>query len=188
MTKRINCFLRHGFAILLDWKLSRMMRRSVAILALLAVVALQVTSAEEVVPSVKKNKALPSLNRTDYVPCDATTYCLDGQQCCRASWGGYGCCPHKTEECRYPNDFCYDDPKSPPSRNSATPDSRSKMVPPLKYVFCNDGSYCLSGETCCKDTYGGYDCCPLTYAVCCSGGLFCCPHGYYCAGGALCRK
>ena len=35
-------------------------------------------------------------------------------------------------------------------------------------------------STCCKIASGGYDCCPLSDAVCCPSGLYCCPSGSSC--------
>ena len=175
------------------------MRYIVAILALLTVVALQVTSAEEerAVPMVKKNKAMPFLNKTLYVWCDSTHYCFSGEKCCLLSTGVYGCCPHSSDQCCYPNDFCCDTgyycgftvcypwPYSPLSKKNSTtraPGSapNSKMVQAPEIVTCPDGSYCLSGETCCPSINRGYDCCPLSRANCCSDDLYCCPYGYRC--------
>ena len=51
-------------------------------------------------------------------------------------------------------------------------------------VECPDGvTECPSGNTCCKLSSGGYGCCPLPNAVCCSDHVHCCPNGYSCAGG-----
>ncbi|KAM8837447.1 granulin b isoform 1-T2 [Spinachia spinachia] len=39
---------------------------------------------------------------------------------------------------------------------------------------CPDGGICRYQNTCCKNTVGGYGCCPLPYAECCSDHLHCC--------------
>ena len=47
-------------------------------------------------------------------------------------------------------------------------------------IVCPGGSECLDYETCCPVTGGGYGCCPLPQAVCCSDLEHCCPCGYRC--------
>ena len=67
----------------------------------------------------------------------------------------------------------------------------SKKVSALKApsVKCPDGqSECPSGNTCCKLSSGGYGCCPLPQAVCCSDGVHCCPNGYSCAESGICWR
>ena len=53
----------------------------------------------------------------------------------------------------------------------------------LQSVECSDGSACPDGSTCCELASGGYGCCPLPNAVCCSDGVHCCPNGYTCSDG-----
>ena len=53
-------------------------------------------------------------------------------------------------------------------------------------VVCPDGeSQCPAGNTCCKLSSGGYGCCPLPDAVCCSDEIHCCPSGYTCSEGII---
>ncbi|XP_054622865.1 granulin b [Dunckerocampus dactyliophorus] len=47
-------------------------------------------------------------------------------------------------------------------------------------LVCPDGGVCEDKSTCCKSTVGGYGCCPLPHAVCCSDGLHCCFEGTVC--------
>merc|ERR1719206_601253 len=50
-----------------------------------------------------------------------------------------------------------------------------------KTVICPDQeSYCPDGSTCCMLPGGGYGCCPMPRAVCCSDHLHCCPHDSTC--------
>ena len=58
--------------------------------------------------------------------------------------------------------------------------SRLSSVPKENNVICPDGSQCPDDNTCCKLSSGGYGCCPLPNAVCCSDGIHCCPSGYTC--------
>jgi len=42
---------------------------------------------------------------------------------------------------------------------------------------------CQGGQTCCNSAKGGFACCPLEHATCCSDGLHCCPMGEGCVNG-----
>ena len=57
-------------------------------------------------------------------------------------------------------------------------------------VNCGDGEmYCMDGQTCCLSDSGGFGCCPVPNAICCSNGVHCCPQGYICDyGSGGCRK
>ncbi|KAF7665096.1 hypothetical protein LDENG_00155320 [Lucifuga dentata] len=47
-------------------------------------------------------------------------------------------------------------------------------------LICPDGGMCVEKNTCCKNTAGGYGCCPLPNAECCSDHLHCCYEGTLC--------
>ncbi|XP_029383919.1 multiple epidermal growth factor-like domains protein 6 isoform X5 [Echeneis naucrates] len=47
-------------------------------------------------------------------------------------------------------------------------------------LVCPDGGMCEDNNTCCKNTAGGYGCCPLPHAECCSDHLHCCYEGTLC--------
>ncbi|XP_028286498.1 granulin b isoform X2 [Parambassis ranga] len=47
-------------------------------------------------------------------------------------------------------------------------------------LVCPDGGMCEDKNTCCKNTAGGYGCCPLPHAECCSDHLHCCYEGTVC--------
>ncbi|XP_047465155.1 granulin b [Mugil cephalus] len=47
-------------------------------------------------------------------------------------------------------------------------------------LVCPDGGVCEDKNTCCKNTEGGYGCCPLPNAECCSDHLHCCFEGTLC--------
>ncbi|XP_031660746.1 progranulin isoform X1 [Oncorhynchus kisutch] len=47
-------------------------------------------------------------------------------------------------------------------------------------LICPDGGMCNDGNTCCKTPSGGYGCCPLPNAECCSDHLHCCYEGTVC--------
>ncbi|XP_051969744.1 granulin b [Xyrauchen texanus] len=47
-------------------------------------------------------------------------------------------------------------------------------------LICPDGGMCEDGNTCCQTPSGGYGCCPLPNAECCSDHLHCCYEGTLC--------
>lgn len=47
-------------------------------------------------------------------------------------------------------------------------------------LVCPDGGMCEERNTCCKNAVGGYSCCPLPHAECCSDHLHCCYEGTLC--------
>ncbi|XP_068161301.1 granulin b [Antennarius striatus] len=47
-------------------------------------------------------------------------------------------------------------------------------------LVCPDGGMCEDRSTCCRNTVGGYGCCPLQHAECCSDHLHCCYEGTVC--------
>ncbi|XP_029953604.1 granulin b [Salarias fasciatus] len=47
-------------------------------------------------------------------------------------------------------------------------------------LVCPDGGMCEDRDTCCRNTQGGYGCCPLPHAECCSDHLHCCYQGTVC--------
>lgn len=47
-------------------------------------------------------------------------------------------------------------------------------------LVCPDGGMCEDKNTCCKNIVGGYGCCPLPHAECCSDHLHCCYEGTVC--------
>ncbi|XP_062847915.1 granulin b [Trichomycterus rosablanca] len=47
-------------------------------------------------------------------------------------------------------------------------------------LLCPDGGMCDDGNTCCQTPSGGYGCCPLPNAECCSDHLHCCYEGTLC--------
>ncbi|XP_059381087.1 progranulin-like [Carassius carassius] len=47
-------------------------------------------------------------------------------------------------------------------------------------LICPDGGMCEDGNTCCQMPSGGYGCCPLPNAECCSDHLHCCYQGTLC--------
>eukprot|EP00946_MAST-07B_sp_MAST-7B-sp1_P000639 g639.t1 len=42
-------------------------------------------------------------------------------------------------------------------------------------IDCGGGASCPSGNTCCRNGSGGFSCCPVVDATCCSDYVHCCP-------------
>ncbi|XP_060727012.1 granulin b isoform X1 [Tachysurus vachellii] len=54
------------------------------------------------------------------------------------------------------------------------------MLSVCSALICPDGGMCDNGNTCCQTSWGGYGCCPLPNAECCSDHLHCCHEGTLC--------
>ncbi|XP_017320488.1 granulin b isoform X1 [Ictalurus punctatus] len=54
------------------------------------------------------------------------------------------------------------------------------MLSVCSALICPDGGMCDEGNTCCWTPSGGYGCCPLPNAECCSDHLHCCQEGTLC--------
>ncbi|XP_071812567.1 uncharacterized protein [Apostichopus japonicus] len=55
------------------------------------------------------------------------------------------------------------------------------VLPVALSLLCPDQeTRCDQNKTCCELESGGYGCCPVPNAVCCSDGEHCCPSGYTC--------
>ena len=137
---------------------------------------------------------IPTSKRTTFVGIvcpDGESECPDGTTCCKLSSGGYGCCPLPQAVCCSdgvhccPNGYTCNVANGTCSRGSSSTAMFEKIVTSKRTTFvgivCPDGeSECPDGTTCCKLSSGGYGCCPLPQAVCCSDGVHCCPNGYTC--------
>ncbi|XP_063693192.1 uncharacterized protein LOC134825040 isoform X3 [Bolinopsis microptera] len=126
--------------------------------------------------------------KTSHIPsksvkCDDGSSCPTGTTCCKLSSGDWGCCP-------YPKAVCCDDGEHCCPQgytcdvSGGTCDrgnTKSELTEPtIEAIKCDDGSICPSGSTCCKEASGGWACCPLPNAVCCTDLVHCCPNGYIC--------
>lgn len=141
-------------------------------------------SADSETPMVKK---IPALREEATVKCDDTATCPDSTTCCRLASGEWGCCPYEDAVC------CPDKVHCCPSGYTCSggsclngQDSMPwfKKMPALKDqsadVTCDLTASCPDKTTCCRLSTGGWGCCPMEKAVCCSDHLHCCPSGYTC--------
>jgi len=120
------------------------------------------------------------------VECPDGSRCPNGATCCR-SGGGYGCCPYPSAIC------CSDGQHCCPQGYTCDPSSGMCNAPaflfrePIKQlrpsgalaptkapVHCSKDFACPENNTCCRTKFGGFACCPLKNATCCSDGAHCC--------------
>jgi len=146
----------------------------------------------------KEARRLNGTTAVNDVKCDSFSSCPDGTTCCRLPGGTWGCCPMANAVCCKDHLHC-----CPSGTKCDTEHGRctskvginvgeeyaakvhltiSKPVQATyKTVICPDQeSYCPDGSTCCMLPGGGYGCCPMPRAVCCSDHLHCCPHDSNC--------
>ena len=122
---------------------------------------------------------------------DGSSYCNDGNTCCKAKDGGYACCPLPEASCCSdhvhccPSGYTCDLSAGGCTRGShfvmMSKKTSAQVIAPAKETSCPQGQdYCNKGETCCPTHGGEYGCCPMEDAVCCLDKEHCCPHGFKC--------
>ena len=148
------------------------------------------------IPAIKK------ITIVDTVMCpDGESQCPGDNTCCKLSSGQWGCCPLPKAVCCSdgehccPNGYtcdvalgtCTKGDKDVTDHLVVQPSKRVSYD--VKTVFCNDGeTECPNGYTCCRDISGGYSCCHLDQAVCCSDKVHCCPMGSTCTSNGTCQE
>ncbi|KAM4622432.1 progranulin isoform 3-T6 [Discoglossus pictus] len=141
-------------------------------------------SGEVSIPWVRKTIALK--REVVNVQCDSTTSCQDGQTCCRLLSGAWGCCPIPEATCCpdhwhcCPKGFSCDSQGSCVLGQISIPWFTKSQAQVTLEVTCDATYSCPAGTTCCQSEAGGWACCPLEQAVCCSDHTHCCPKGYVC--------
>ena len=139
-----------------------------------------------------------TLRRLKSVPCpDGRSECPTGNTCCKLASGEHGCCPQPNAVCCSDGKHCC--PAGYTCDTGAGTCLKGKnlvrallaeLLPvpvpsaisePQKFVCLGQTRYyCDIGQTCCKNTTGVEECCPIAHAVCCVGQNACCPSGYTC--------
>ncbi|XP_048373527.1 progranulin [Sphaerodactylus townsendi] len=151
------------------------------------------TKDHESIPWLEKR---PAIVRSDSssrdVRCDDQVSCPDGDTCCRLASGDWGCCPFPQAECCPDHVHCC--PTGFRCGSAGTCEMNQNIVIPWlekrpavlsvassrRDVRCDDKMQCSDGQTCCRTKAGGWACCPLPQAICCSDHLHCCPSGHTC--------
>ncbi|XP_043440649.1 progranulin isoform X2 [Prionailurus bengalensis] len=100
--------------------------------------------------------------------------CEDRQHCCPA---GYTC-NVKARSCE----------KEADSAHLAARLARGPHVG-VGNVECGARHFCHNNQTCCRDSRGGWACCPYRQGICCADQRHCCPAGFRCgAKGIKCLR
>ena len=146
----------------------------------------------------------PELMKAREIDVISSCECPSYETCCLNSYGNWGCCPefdgvccsdgeHCCPEGYYCGfDQCYKYRLDCDKENGGCVNETVKRIGvvrnDVKNVVCPGGKdLCPDGNTCCTNAVGGYGCCPLPSAVCCSDHAHCCPSGYTCSG-SYCQK
>ncbi|XP_038610544.1 progranulin isoform X3 [Tachyglossus aculeatus] len=133
------------------------------------------------------------------IRCDDKFSCAQGETCCPSQGGGWACC-------QLPNAVCCEDrlhccpwgyscnltaqtcDKEQTGPAAAASAARPLLTGPAALVGdvpCAQGRFCHDNQTCCRDSTGGWACCPYAQGVCCRDQRHCCPPGSRCTKGGL---
>uniref|UniRef100_H3D2S2 Granulin b n=1 Tax=Tetraodon nigroviridis TaxID=99883 RepID=H3D2S2_TETNG len=146
-----------------------------------------VSPSQQLLPMMQKVPASRRAAAPVICP-DGKSSCSEGATCCQLTSGEYGCCPYPQAVC------CSDHMHCCPAGMHCDLEhnmcmSGNMRVPLLEKMAavhneddtkCDDTASCPGDYTCCRTLKGGWACCPLAQAVCCSDHLHCCPRGYRC--------
>ncbi|XP_073539287.1 progranulin isoform X1 [Phyllobates terribilis] len=138
--------------------------------------------------SIPWSDKIPAMKgKSTDVKCDDETACPDETTCCRLESGEWGCCPYEQATCCPSGLTCHEQATCVLGQvSSPWPGKINAHAPEVK---CDKSHSCAQGTTCCHTEGGGWACCPLEEAVCCSDHLHCCPSGYTCdVATASCNK
>ncbi|XP_032704912.1 progranulin isoform X3 [Lontra canadensis] len=165
---------------------------------------------QDTVCDLVQSKCLSKENATDLltklpatavqeVKCDMEVSCPDGYTCCRLQSGAWGCCPFAQAVCCEDRQHCCPAgytcnvrarscEKEADSAHLAARLARGSRVA-VGNVECGAGHFCHDNQTCCRDSQGGWACCPYRQGVCCADQRHCCPAGFRCgAKGTKCLR
>ncbi|EGW08182.1 progranulin isoform X2 [Cricetulus griseus] len=121
--------------------------------------------------------------------CDQHTSCPVGQTCCPSLKGDWACCqlPHAVccedrQHCCPTGYICNVKARTcEKAVNSIQIPVHLTLGPQVGEVECGTGHYCHDGQTCCRNSQGGWACCPYLEGTCCADGHHCCPIGFHCS-------
>ena len=152
-------------------------------------------------PAIIKNDQI-NVKRLKNVECpDQKSECPDYNTCCKLESGKFACCPLINAICCTDGTHCCPlnytcgstgtctkgksttiralltklTPQPPATPPSSISDPQSNFPCPGQTRF-----YCRTGQTCCRNSTEGWECCNSPEAVCCSSLNGCCPRGNTC--------
>ncbi|NIG61045.1 granulins isoform X4 [Pontoporia blainvillei] len=156
---------------------------------------------QDTVCDLIQSKCLSKENATDLliklpahtvheVKCDMEVSCPDDYTCCRLPSGAWGCCPFAQAVCCEDRQHCCPAgytcnvkarscEKEVDSARPAAHLDRGRHVG-VGNVDCGQGHFCHDNQTCCRDSRGGWACCPYRQGTCCADRRHCCPSGFRC--------
>ncbi|XP_019655774.1 progranulin isoform X2 [Ailuropoda melanoleuca] len=165
---------------------------------------------QDTVCDLVQSKCLSKENATDLltklpaqtvqeVKCDMEVSCPDGYTCCRLQSGAWGCCPFAQAVCCEDRQHCcpagytcnVKARSCEKEADSAHLAARLARGPRrgVGNVECGAGHFCHDNQTCCRDSQGGWACCPYRQGICCADQRHCCPTGFRCAAkGTKCLR
>uniref|UniRef100_A0A673V7M0 Progranulin n=1 Tax=Suricata suricatta TaxID=37032 RepID=A0A673V7M0_SURSU len=140
-----------------------------------------------------------SLSHRRDTGCDQHTSCPVGQTCCPSLSGGWACCQLPHAVCCEDRQHCCPAgytcnvkarscEKEAGSAHLAAHLARGPRMG-VGNVECGDRHFCHDNQTCCRDSQGGWACCPYRQGTCCADQRHCCPAGFRCgAKGSKCLR
>ncbi|XP_075418069.1 progranulin [Tenrec ecaudatus] len=158
----------------------------------------QCQDGDRIVAALKKEPARPAyLPHLTDTSCDQHTSCPVGQTCCPRLSKGWACCqlPHAVccedrQHCCPAGYTCNVKARTCEKQVAVgQPSSRLIHSPPVALgdVACGESHFCHDNQTCCRDSLGGWACCPYRQGICCADKRHCCPAGFRCgARGTKC--
>ncbi|CAH2302657.1 Hypothetical predicted protein [Pelobates cultripes] len=175
-----------------------------------------IQQAKQINPTTPIQQAKPAnpttpIQPVDYVWCDSSHACYDGQTCCVGPGGVWQCCPYahgvccpdRVHCCPYGH-VCLNSgaacsragPLSwlgPPVPSAPIQETKTSNpttpIQPVDYVWCDSSHACYDGQTCCVGPGGVWQCCPYAHGVCCPDRVHCCPYGHVCLNsGSSCSR
>ncbi|EDM06207.1 granulin, isoform CRA_c [Rattus norvegicus] len=131
------------------------------------------------------------------IGCDQHTSCPVGQTCCPSLKGSWACCQLPHAVCCEDRQHCCPAGYTCNVKARTCEKDAGSVQPSMDLTFgskvgnveCGAGHFCHDNQSCCKDSQGGWACCPYVKGVCCRDGRHCCPIGFHCsAKGTKCLR
>ena len=146
-------------------------------------------SAKPVSHQINKGNLVQVLSLKRVMCPDHSSYCQDGNTCCKTETGTYACCPLPFAVCCpdhihcCPNGYSCSQGFCQKGNNFVLMKRKINAIKAFKEKTesCDHGhGHCQPDDTCCPMKEGEFGCCPMKDAVCCPDKEHCCPLGFKC--------